>query len=358
MNPNIQQHAQILVNHSANIQQGDYVVVSSRPESTELVEAICKELGKVGAIPHLSLNSPEADNLYYSEINEDELIQKDHVLALWEKTDAAIGIRGSSNIKSTTTVDPELKQKNSKVNKDIQEARLSSKWVITQHPVSGNAQKAGMSTNEYREFVYNAITKDWEQQKTFQQNLVEILQDGSHVSITSGTETDIEMSIDGMLPVNDYGENNMPGGEVFTAPVVDSVHGTVLFDKPVVTHGKEVHDIKLTFEDGVVTDVSASKNEEVIQSIINTDEGSQRLGELGFGMNRDITEFTYNMLFDEKMGDTIHMALGRAYEDTVGEDKTQNQSAVHTDMIVDMSENSTIKVDGEVIQENGTFIFE
>lgn len=358
MDSRIQKHAKILVNHSADITKGDFVVILASSESSELVEALYAELGKVGAIPHLAMRNSEAKNRYYKHITEDDIVEKEHLRAMWEKTDASISIHGNSNMKSTSSIDPDLRSKNSKVNQDIQEARLDTKWVITQHPTGAYAQKAGMSTREYQDFVYNAVTKDWTEQREFQENLVEILEEGSTVHIKSGSETDIRMNIDGMHPINDYGEHNMPGGEVFTAPVIESVEGKVLFDKPLVAQGKEVKNVRLEFTDGAVSEFSASQNESVIQSIIETDSGSDKIGELGIGMNRDISEFTYNMLFDEKMGDTIHMALGRAYEDNVGANREQNQSAVHTDMIVDMSENSYIKIDDEIIQENGKFIFE
>jgi len=145
---------------------------------------------------------------------------------------------------------------------------------------------------------------------------------------------------------------------VFTAPQPDSVEGEVLFDMPVMVQSREITNVYLRFEDGEVVEHSADKNEEVLTSVLNTDEGASRLGELGIGMNRDIDRFTYNMLFDEKMGDTVHMAIGRAYDDTVGEGNEVNDSTVHQDMIVDMSEDSRIEVDGEVVQRNGTFKFE
>jgi aminopeptidase len=136
------------------------------------------------------------------------------------------------------------------------------------------------------------------------------------------------------------------------------VDGEVLFDKPLYHQGREIEDAYLRFENGEVTDHAASKNESVLTEVLDTDEGARRLGELGIGMNRDISQFTYNMLFDEKMGDTVHMAVGRAYKDTVGEDNERNESAVHVDMIVDMSENSRIEANGEVIQRDGRFVFE
>jgi len=161
-----------------------------------------------------------------------------------------------------------------------------------------------------------------------------------------------------MNAINDYGKHNMPAGEVFTAPVKKSVNGTVLFDMPLMAQGREIKNIYLEFEDGCVVDYSASKNEQIISSILDTDEGAKYLGELGIGMNRSIDKFTYNMLFDEKMGDTVHLALGRAYADNVGENREQNNSAVHLDMIIDMSKNSFIEIDDEKVQRNGKFSFE
>ncbi|HMB49081.1 MAG TPA: aminopeptidase, partial [Natronoarchaeum rubrum] len=236
--------------------------------------------------------------------------------------------------------------------------RLSKPWCLTQFPAPANAQLAGMSTEAYEDFVWDAVNKDWDAVRDHQSQMVEILDPADEVRIVSGETTDVTMSVAGNPTLNDYGEKNLPGGEVFTAPVPDSVEGEVLFDKPVYQQGREVLDARLVFEDGEVVEHSASKNEDVLTEILNTDDGARRLGELGIGMNRDIDRFTYNMLFDEKMGDTVHMAVGRAYEATVGEGNEQNESAVHVDMIVDMSEDSRIEVDGEVVQRDGTFRFE
>jgi aminopeptidase len=233
-----------------------------------------------------------------------------------------------------------------------------TRWVGTQYPAPGNAQKAGMSTEAYEDFVYRAVDRDWDAQREFQSQMVDILNDGSEVRIVSGDETDLTMSVDGMIAENDADDANMPGGEAFTAPVPDSVEGAVHFDKPRMWRGEEILDVRLTFEDGEVVEYSASQNEGALDEILSTDDGANRLGELGIGMNRGIDQFTYNMLFDEKMGDTVHMALGRAYEENVPEDRERNESDIHVDMITDMSEDSRIEVDGEVVQRNGTFVFE
>jgi aminopeptidase len=215
-----------------------------------------------------------------------------------------------------------------------------------------------MSTEAYEDFVWDAVSIDWETQGTFQAQLVEILDDAEEVRIRSGDETDLTMSIAGNTAENDTGEANLPGGEVFTAPVRESVSGVVHFDLPLYRYGREIDGVRLRFEDGRVVSHAADRNEELLTGILETDEGSRYLGELGIGMNRAIDRFTYNMLFDEKMGDTVHMAVGSAYPETVGETNTVNESAEHVDMIVDMSEDSVIEVGGEVVQRDGTFVFE
>jgi aminopeptidase len=236
--------------------------------------------------------------------------------------------------------------------------RLGDRWTLTQHPTPADAQLAELSTETYENFVYDAILRDWEEQREFQEHMLEILDAGEEVRIVSGDTTDVRMSVAGNKAINDTNSNNIPGGEVFTAPIPDSVEGEVLFDKPVYRRGKEVTDARLVFENGEVVEYSASKNEGVLETILDTDAGARRLGELGIGMNRSIDRFTYNMLFDEKMGDTVHMAVGRAYDANVGEGNEANESATHVDMIVDMSEDSFIEVDGEIVQRNGTFRFE
>jgi aminopeptidase len=215
-----------------------------------------------------------------------------------------------------------------------------------------------MSTEGYENFVWDAINKDWDAVREFQSQMVGIMDPAEEVRIVSGETTDVSMSVAGNPTLNDYGEKNLPGGEVFTAPAKTSVEGEVHFDMPLYRQGREIEDVRVRFEDGRVESYTAGRNEEVLDGIFETDAGARYLGELGIGMNRAIDQFSYNMLFDEKMGDTVHMAVGSAYPETVGEENELNESAEHVDMIVDMSEDSVIEVDGEVVQRNGTFVFE
>ncbi len=356
MDPRIREHAQVIVTHSVDLQEGDNVIIRAPPVAEDLVTALHEEIGDRGANP-LTISTNERFGRAYLRA-ADEFETPSHRKALIEETDVYIAIRANSNVTEQSDVPPETSAKQQQALQPILAERLSKRWCLTQYPAPANAQLAESSTEAYENFVWDAILKDWDDVREHQQQMVEILDPADEVRIVSGDTTDVTMSIAGNPTLNDYGEKNLPGGEVFTAPVADSVEGEVLFDKPLYTQGREVTGVYLRFEDGEVVEHSAEKNEEVLTEVLNTDEGARRLGELGIGMNRDIDQFTYNMLFDEKMGDTVHMAVGRAYDETVGEENEGNDSAVHVDMIVDMSENSFIEVDGDRVQENGTFVFE
>ncbi|GAA0649556.1 aminopeptidase [Salarchaeum japonicum] len=362
MDPRVRDHADVIVSHSTSIEPGDRVAVTAPPVAEDLAVAVYERLAEAGATPVMLyggdtiLGADSAARAYLREAEEFE--NPDHLQALFAETDATIRIRGHDNVAERADVGDE---QNAAYQRAIQPARtelLSTKWCLTQYPTPADAQLAGMSTAEYEEFVWNAVNKDWDAQRRHQEQMVEILDPAEEVRIRSGDETDLTMSVAGMKTLNDHGEHNLPGGEVFTAPVPDSVEGTVRFDLPLYHQSQEIEDAYLEFEDGRVVQHDAAKNRDVLTGVLETDEGARYLGELGIGMNRDIDRFTYNMLFDEKMGDTVHLAVGMAYDACVPDDREPNESATHVDMIVDMSEDSVIEVDGEVVQRDGTFRFE
>ena len=356
MDPRVREHAEIIVDHSTGIEAGDDVVIQMPSEAENLAVALHELCGDRGANPVYLNYSERADRAFQRSSDDFEL--PEHRLALYEETDVFVIARGGTNVTEKSDVDPETTADYNRAMEPVKTERLSKIWCLTQYPTSGHAQLAGMSTEAYENFVWDAVSLDWDEQRERQANLEEILNEGEQVQIQSGEETDLTMSIAGNTALNDYGEANLPGGEVFTAPVRESLEGTVHFDMPLYRYGREIEDVRLRFEDGTVVSHSAGRNEDLLESILDTDEGSRYVGELGIGMNRAIDQFTYNMLFDEKMGDTVHMAVGSAYPDTVGEENELNESAEHVDMIVDMSEDSTIDVDGETIQRDGTFVFE
>jgi len=356
MDPRIREHARIIADHSTDLSAGDDVVIRLPPEAEDLAVALHEVCGDRGANPILLNNSDRVERAFLRASEGFE--EPAHQRALFEETDVFVIARGGANVTEQADVDPETTAAHNRAMEAVKKERLSKTWCLTQFPTTGHAQLAGMSTQAYEDFVYDAVTLDWEGQREFQAQLVEILDGADEVRIRSGEGTDVTMSVAGNDALNDYGEANLPGGEVFTAPVRTSVEGEVHFDMPLYRYGREIRDVRLRFEDGEVVSHAAGRNEELLASILDTDEGSRYLGELGIGMNRAIDEFTYNMLFDEKMGDTVHMAVGKAYEDCVGEENELNGSAEHVDMIVDMSEDSVIEVDGEVVQRDGTFVFE
>ena len=234
----------------------------------------------------------------------------------------------------------------------------SFKWVGTQIPTHAQAQEANMSLEEYADFVYGATFCDhedpvaeWQKVSVEQQKKVDWLVGKRHIK-AQGPNIDLELSIEGRSFVNSDGHKNMPSGEIFTGPVENSVQGWVRFDYPSIVSGRAVSGIALKFEDGKVVEASAEQNEELLFAQLDTDSGSRYLGEFAIGTNFGIQQFTGSILFDEKIGGTVHMAIGRGYEET----GSKNESAVHWDMICDMRHDSTIHVDGELFYENGAFV--
>ncbi|WP_207587042.1 aminopeptidase [Halomontanus rarus] len=358
MDDRIRRHAEILVDHCTDVGPDDDVLVRAPAAADELVIALYEHLGERGARPILSWRNARAGRAYARAMDVEDFRPKEHRLAAMAETDVVIMIAGGANPSETSDVDPAKAAAASRARRPVLEERLGKRWVITRHPTAADAQRAEMSTAAWADFVYEAVDRDWTAQREFQQQLVEVLEPAEEVRIVSGEGTDLRMSVDGMRAENDDATQNLPGGEVFTAPVPDSVEGTVRFDVPVIRNGREIRDARLEFEDGEVVAHSAARNEDALTSLLETDAGARRAGELGIGTNRGIDRFTGNVLFDEKMGDTVHVALGNAVEECVPEDRECNGSAVHADLILDVGEDSRIEVDGDVIQRNGVFRFE
>jgi len=358
MDERVKRHAEILVDHCGDVGPEDNVLVRAPSTAEDLVVALHEEVGKRGACVSLAWRNMRAGRAYARAMDVEDFRTNERSLAAMEETDVVIIVGGYENTAEISDVDPEKSTANGRASQPILEERLEKRWVITHDPTPADAQKAEMSTEAFTDFVYDAINRDWEAQREFQAQMVEILDPAEEVRIVPGDTTDLTMSVEGMKTINDYGETNMPGGEVFTSPVVDSVEGTLFVDMPFVENGREVNDVRLEFEDGEIVDYSAGQNQEVLESVIETDAGTRRVGELGIGMNRGIDEIVYNTLFDEKMGDTVHIAIGNAYDECVPEEREFNESSRHVDMLVDVSEDSFIEVDGEVVQRDGTFKFE
>ncbi|HEV8043892.1 MAG TPA: aminopeptidase, partial [Rubrobacter sp.] len=246
-----------------------------------------------------------------------------------------------------------------KRNKPLSEMVLEKdRWVVTLFPTEALAQEAHMSLSEYEEFVFEAMglnEKDpvryWNEKSAEQERLIGRLEEAREIRIV-GPETDLTLSVEGRTFVNSAGRRNMPCGEVFTGPIEDSANGKVYFDVPAAVAGREISGAWLCFEEGKVVEARAQKGEEYLMSLLDADAGARYLGELGIGTNYGIRRPSANVLFDEKLGGTVHLAIGRSYAETGG----KNDSSVHTDLVCDLREGGELYADGELIQKNGRFL--
>ena len=353
MDPRIVEHAKILVEWSTEVKSGDMVVINATPDSHELVVALHKEIAKAGGRVVTLMNSEEALRAFYDGASNETLqVVPKHLKAITENCDVFIAIRSPVNTKALANVDPKRIMIDNKTQQEIQGIRLGKRWSLTVHPCQTLAQQANMSLEEYRDFVYGATLVDWAEESKMLYVMKEHLENHKDVRYI-GPETDLYASTEGRIWIASDGKHNMPSGEVFTAPVDDSVEGKIYFDIPFMQNGKVIEGVRLSFEKGEVVDFSAEKEEATLKQIIEIDEGSRRLGEMAIGTNRGIKQYTLNMLFDEKIGDTIHCALGRAYKDNNG----INESAVHVDMIKSMHEGEILAGD-ELIYSKGKYFYE
>lgn len=359
MDDRIHEHAEVLVDWSARIEDGDDVILSVSEGAHDLAVAVAQKVGERGANLLATYGSDEVSRAYL-QAHDGEFEAGDHELAMVEAADVYLSLGGGRNTSATADVPGDVRQAYATATTGLREARMDTDWVSTVHPTRSLAQQAGMAYEEYQQFVYDAVLRDWEALADEMANMKELLDEGSEVRLV-GPNTDLTMSIESRTAVNSaasvaYDSHNLPSGEVFTAPY--ATEGEVHFDVPMTLRGKRVTDVTLTFADGKVVDYSAGQNEAVVGEILDTDDGARQLGELGIGMNRGIDRFTDNILFDEKMGDTVHLAVGRAYDACLPEGESGNDSAVHVDMITDVSEDTHMEIDGEVVQRNGRFRWE
>jgi aminopeptidase len=357
MDDRVTKQAEVLVDWSARIETGDAVIVRVGENAHELAVAVAEALGERNANCLTLYDSGEVDRAYLKAHDGEFEADPDYVRELYRRADSTLRLGGTRNTFADADVPPARRQARARARTGIRDARMATDWVSTVHPTRALAQQAGMAYEEYREFVYDAVLRDWEALADEMAVMKDRLDAGASVRLV-GPDTEITMSIEDRSAVNScasvaYGSHNLPSGEVFTAP--SATEGTVLFDVPMTISGTRVRDVRLTFEDGGVVDYAADRGEAAIAEVLETDAGAERLGELGIGMNFGIDRVTDNILFDEKMGGTVHLALGRAYDANVPEGESGNESAVHADLITDLRDAGRLEVDGEVVLDAGEF---
>jgi aminopeptidase len=332
-----------------------------------LIKAVYAKVLQAGGLPMTLLSLPGMDELFFQHASEDQIKHVPEPLKLIMETyDVRITIRAVANTKELSGVDPAKMVLRSQATKGLMKtfmersAAAELRWVLTIFPTDAYAQDADMSLGDYEDFVYGACMPAlddpvgyWQRFSAWQQKVVDWLVGKERVYV-KGPGTDLRLSIAGRVFVNSDGTKNMPSGEVYTGPVEDSVEGHVHFSYPAIYQGREVTGVRLWFEKGRVVRAAADKNEEFLLQALDTDEGARYVGEFAIGTNEGITRFTRQILFDEKISGSFHLALGAGYPET----GSKNESAIHWDMICDLRDGGEIWVDDELLYKNGAFVIE
>jgi aminopeptidase len=362
--PRLARMARTIVDYSLALKPGDLLRIEASALTQPLVAAAFAEAMRAGAnvLTRISLDGigesflrlASDDQLAY--ISESERVETETVTA-------RLAIGGGWNNRSLSGVNPDRLAIQRKARAPIAERMLQRRlkgelrWCITQYPTQASAQDAEMSLEEYESFVFGACFADrddpvleWQRLSSTQGVLVERLNRVKKLRVEAA-DTELELSVRDRRWINSDGKANFPSGEVFSAPVEDSVNGRIRFEFPAVYSGRMVTGISLEIKDGRVTGAQADTGEDFLEATIATDAGAARLGEVAFGTNPGIQRFTRNILFDEKIGGTMHFALGNAYPECGG----SNKSAIHWDLIKDLRTEGRVFADGELIYENGRF---
>jgi aminopeptidase len=360
----VQKLAQIMTHYSLSIKRGQQVMVQTSPAAHEFNLAFYEEALKAGANITFVIDRgfyPGMEEIFYKYASNDQLDYLSPVRKLmYETFDARMVVEAETNTRELANVDPKKISRARKANAPLFKTMLrrierkQMNWCLTVYPTDSMAQEANMSLSDYREFVFEAgmlNSKDpvalWRAEAKKQQKLTQWLKGKNKVSL-KGSNIDLTFSIKGRTFIPCAGDQNFPDGEIFTSPVENSVNGWVRFKYPAIFDGQEIENIELWFENGKVVKEKAERNQELLTAQLNTDKGARYLGEWGIGTNYNIKQFTKNMLFDEKLGGTIHLALGLGFEAAGG----HNESGLHWDMLCDMA-NSEVLVDGKLFYKNG-----
>ncbi len=369
--PRVQKFAKVLVEHSARIVPGDRVLIEATTAAEPLIRELYVQILEKGGHPHPLIGFPGMvpfvqEDVYLTYANDRQLdfVPTFHKLA-YDQFESRIRIHSATNTRATSSIDPLKAQRHSKAISAITKSQMRRgaegkfKWVTTLYPTDGYAQDAGMSLKDYEDFVFNAVHANeeepiayWNSTAAGQQKAIDFLE-GKDVVTLRGPNVDLTLSIKGRKFMNSTGMYNMPDGEVYTGPVEDSLNGWVRYTYPAIYGGVAVEGAELTFNRGRVERAEAQKNQEYLLKMLESDEGARRVGEFAIGTNYDINKFTGNILFDEKIGGTFHMALGAGYPET----GSKNKSSIHWDMICDLRTDSEITVDGELFYKDGKFVF-
>jgi len=365
--PRIAKLADMLVDYSIGVQAKQRILIHGESGAEPLLMELFKKCLQKGAYPYVT--SYPQDYFYtaiqYAQPEQFEFLHEPF-MDFMKKFDARFRILGETNTKELSKVAPEkvskfYEESGKVVNYMLErEAKGEMKWVLALFPTNAYAQDAEMSLPDYEDFVFNACMPDpddpigyWKKIAKQQGKLVDWMKGKKSVHVTA-PGTDLTLSIDGRPFKSCACEVNVPDGEVFTSPIENSANGHVHFTYPTVHYGTEVEGVRLEFKDGKCVQASATKNEAYLLKMLDVDEGVRYLGEFAIGTNEGIQRFTGQILFDEKIGGSFHMALGNSYAETLG----TNKSSIHWDMICDLRNGGKIFVDDQLLYQDGKFVIE
>jgi aminopeptidase len=357
--------AEVLVKYSLNVTKGDYLAIDAATTTLALIKEAYRLAVREGAFVELIARLPDLNWIFMNEASDEQLAMPSRFRKLaMEDFGKYLTIMNGFNTREMTNISAEKLKKVSLGTKDIRQkffdrmAKGEVKWCGTAFPIEASAQEANMSLEEYENFVYGACLCDqpdpvlrWKEISANQAKIATYLNEANKISIKADG-TDISFDTSGRKWINCDGHVNFPDGEVFTGPIETSANGHIRFSFPGIYMGKEIEDIRLEFREGKVVDARAAKGQDLLEQLLQTDEGARYIGELAIGTNYGIKSFTRNMLFDEKIGGTVHVAIGAGFEET----GSKNKSAIHWDMLCDLRKGGYILMDGKKIYEDGKFI--
>ncbi len=352
--PRWERLAQVVVNWSTRVGHGDRVLITMvEPETFPLVQAVHEAVVRAGgtAFVEFQASSLERDLLLHGSAAQVEVVPEIQWQAM-QWADVSIAIRGAGELEELSHVSAgRIASRRGAVGRVSALRTETTRWVIVRVPSEGLARRANMTLPDLASAFFEATIRDWAGEAPGYQQVANLFRGAREVRIV-GRGTDLTMSIAGRTWAIDDGRINLPGGEIFTSPIETSAEGVITFEHPAFFAGREIPGICLRFEQGAVVEATADANEDLLEGLLDLDGGSRRLGELGFGLNPALSVLCGDLLLDEKVAGTVHIALGRSYPQCGGE----NQSALHWDIVKDLREGGTVDVDGRTIFTDGRFL--
>ena len=357
--PRVEKLARVVVDYSLGLKKGEAVSIAGAPAAAPLLLALYGRALEAGAFPHLRVNLPGAAELFYAKASPEQLDRLSDIdLYEAEHLTCSVNVGSETNTRALTGVPPEKLGRVRVARKALKDAKRKHRWNVTTFPTEAFAQDAEMSLADYEEFVFRACfcyepdaVEAW---KAFRETLRlrAAAFDRPQEVVLRGDGTNLRLRIGGRKICVSCGEVNMPDGEIYAGPVEDGVDGVIRFSFPAIMEGREIEDVRFEFAKGQVTKATAARNQSLLDRMLSLDEGARRVGELGLGCNYGVDRFTRNLMFDEKIGGTVHLGMGESYAETEG----KNHSAIHLDFVCDLGKDGEILVDGKAIMRGRKYL--